>query len=124
VQTGGDQLDKPIRLTCTHCGYAKDAVLAGGALRSWAFRQDGRDGLFGEPLWLVEECCGGKLLWAYNEPHLDYLERFIASKNRDRDFPSPPGRRGLSYKLPKWMQAAGNRDELLRAISRLRSRLG
>ena len=52
-----------------------DAVLVPGALRSWAFRQDGRDGLFGTPLWLVEQCSGGKLLWAYNEPHLDYLER-------------------------------------------------
>ena len=123
VQTGGDDYDRPLRLSCTHCSYSREAELKGGALRSWAFRKDGRDGLFGQPLWLTEECCGGNLLWAYNEAHLDYLERFIASKNRDHDFPSPPGNRGLSYKLPKWMQVASHRDELLRAIARLRQRL-
>jgi hypothetical protein len=57
------------------------------------------------------------------EPHLDYLEGFVASTNRDHDFPSPPGNRSLSYKLPKWMQLASNRDELLRTISRLRASL-
>jgi len=52
-------------------------------------------------LWLVTECCGGNVLWALNEPHLDYLERFASSTKRDRDFPSLPGNRGLAYKLPK-----------------------
>jgi hypothetical protein len=63
------------------------------------------------------------VLWALNEPHLDYLERFISSTTRDRDFPSLPGNRGLAYELPKWMQIARNRQELLRTISRLRRRL-
>ncbi len=73
--------------------------------------------------WLAEECCGGNVLWALNERHLDYLERFVGSRSRDRDFPSPPGNRGLAYKLPKWMQLAHNRDELLRTISHMRRRV-
>jgi len=63
------------------------------------------------------------VLWALNKPHVDYLQRFVASTQRDRDFPSPSGNRQLAYKLPKWMQMAGNREELLHGLSRLRQRL-
>jgi hypothetical protein len=89
----------------------------------WSVRADGREPSFGLPLWLAQKCCGGNVLWALNEPHLDYVERFIRSTARDRDFPSPPSDRGLAYKLPKWMQLARNRQELLHAVSRLRRRL-
>jgi hypothetical protein len=34
VQTGGDNNDRPLRLSCTHCGFSREAVLEGGALRS------------------------------------------------------------------------------------------
>ncbi len=112
------------RLTCSHCGYIRDGDAETPRLTWWSVRQDGHEPSFGLRLWLADECCGGNLLWALNEAHLDYLERFIASKSRDRDFPSPPGNRGLAYKLPKWMQLASARDELLHTIGRLRRRLG
>ncbi len=111
------------RLTCGECGYVREGDAGTPHLTWWTVRQDGREPAFGLALWLSTECCGGNLLWALNEPHLDYLERFVASTNRDHDFPSPPGNRGLSYKLPKWMQLASNRDELLRSITRLRASL-
>jgi hypothetical protein len=95
----------------------------GVSINWWTVRQDGREPAFGLPLWLATECCGGHVLWAVNESHLDYLERFVSSTNRDGDFPSPSGNRGLSYKLPKWMQLAHNRDELLHSIRGLRERL-
>jgi len=37
---------------------------------------------------------------------------------------SVPGSRSLTYKLPKWMQFAANRGELLKTVSQLRRRLG
>lgn len=74
-------------------------------------------------LWLRAECCSGKVFWANNAAHLDYLGRFVASRDRDREFPSPPGNRGLAYKLPKWMQLASNRDELLHVVARLEATL-
>lgn len=111
------------RVTCGSCGYHADGA-AGAPRLSWStVRADGREPSFALPLWLRIDCCGGHLLWALNEPHLDYLERFVVSTDRDRDFPSPPGDRGLAYKLPTWIQLSGNREELLRALGRLRQRL-
>jgi len=107
-------------VTCSHCGFIRDGV---GGLSWWTMGQDGRAPELGLPLWLTAECCGGQVLWALNEPHLDYLARFVASANRDRDFPSPSGNRGLAYKLPKWMQVAKHRDEVLHELERLRARL-
>jgi len=78
---------------------------------------------FGAALWLDAECCGGERIWALNESHLDYLAAYVAERQRERAFPSPPGRRQLAYKLPKWMKLAKNRDEVLRAIERLRATL-
>ena len=78
---------------------------------------------FGAALWLVTECCGGNRLWALNERHLEYLADYVAEKQREREFPSPPGSRQLAYKLPKWMKLAKNRDEVLRTIDRLRATL-
>ena len=115
--------DSEPRLVCPSCGHSRDSEAAKAVATWWGVRRDGRDSVFGLPLWLATECCGGELLWALNEPHLDYLERFIGSTERDRDFPSPPGNRSLSYKLPKWMQLAKNRQELSAAIQRLRVRL-
>lgn len=111
------------RMTCSHCGAVRIADEQTPRLSWGTARRDGYEPSFGFRLWLVEECCGGEVLWAFNERHLSYLERFIASTDRDRDFPSPAGDRGLAYKLPKWMQLARNRAELLRTIDRLRVRL-
>jgi hypothetical protein len=78
---------------------------------------------FDAPLWLETECCGGKRLWALNRSHLDYLAGYVAETQREREFPSPPGKRQLASKLPKWMKLAKDREEILRAIDRLRTTL-
>jgi ribosomal protein S27AE len=111
------------RLVCGECGYVRDSDRRTLRLGWDSVGQDGREPSFALPLWLATDCCGGNVLWALNEPHLDYLERFVASTNRDHDFPSPPGHRSLAYKLPRWMQLGSNRDELLHSIRRLRERL-
>lgn len=109
---------------CGHCGHVLVTTAETPRVTWWSVRQDGREPAFDLRLWLTTECCGGNVLWALNEPHLNYLERFVASTQRDRDFPSPAGNRQLSYRLPEWMQLASNREELLRAMGRLRQRLG
>jgi hypothetical protein len=77
------------------------------------------DPYFGLPLWLRRRCCGGRTLWAYNVAHLDLLEGYVGARLRER--PVPAGSQTLLERLPGWMKAAGNRDELLAAISVLRA---
>jgi hypothetical protein len=47
----------------------------------------------------------------------------VAETQREREFPSPSGKRQLAYKLPRWMKLAKNRDDVLKAIDRLRRTL-
>jgi hypothetical protein len=79
--------------------------------------------MFDARLWLETECCGGHRLWALNERHLDYLTAFVASTDRTREFPSPPGNRQIADKLPVWLVEAKHRGEVLRALDRLRATL-
>ena len=51
-----------------------------------------------------------------NERHLDYIERFVQSTDRDREFPSLPGRRQLADKFPARLTSRKHRDEITRAI--------
>jgi hypothetical protein len=75
------------------------------------------DPYFGLPLWLRRACCG-RVLWAYNVPHLELLEGYVAATQRER--PRPAGSQTLLERLPAWMKAAGNRAEVLAAIRALR----
>ena len=102
------------RLSCPHCALAR--TWSGNVL---VRPDDGRDLRFDVPLWLRTTCCGGHLLWATNEAHLDYLEAYIGARLRER--PPPPS--GLSWYLPAWMKAARHRDDVLAACVRLRATL-
>ena len=109
------------RLLCTHCTLTRSWEAKSSPMT--AVRDFGEGGAhearFGLPLWLRIECCGGHLLWATNEAHLDYLASYIGARLRER--PTPPS--GLAWRLPAWMKHAKNRDDVMRAIGRLRSRL-
>ncbi|WP_034278181.1 hypothetical protein [Actinospica robiniae] len=103
----------PARLTCARCGYAREtrklAHVYGVPL----------DPFFKQPLWLQTACCG-HTLWALNVEHLDALEGYVSAQLREK-------RLDLAYTmldvLPGWMKAAKHRDEVLRAVSRLRQSL-
>jgi hypothetical protein len=110
-----------LRLTCPHCGLVRDSGFPGP--RSVLHVYGSGNTIFGARLWLETACCGGNRLWALNPDHLYYLERFVAERQRTRAFPSPPGSRQLADYLPGWMKTAKHRDEVLRAITRLRATL-
>ncbi|SBV24857.1 hypothetical protein GA0070620_0299 [Micromonospora krabiensis] len=106
----------PRRLTCTSCAYSA----------SWSPREsEGShwggpvDPFFRLPLWLRAQCCGGQTLWAFNRTHLDLLQAYVGARLRERG--PEPGGMTLVARLPSWVKAAGNRDELLRVIDRLRA---
>lgn len=116
-----------LRVTCTACGYMKEVQPRSAAPRliprsALAVYNSGNT-ILGARLWLEAECCGGHRLWALNERHLNYLRAFVMSTDRTREFPSPPGSRQLADRLPAWMVEAKHRDEVLRALDRLRATL-
>ena len=97
------------RLVCPKCGYSKDLGTDG-----WS-SGTATDIYFGLPLWFQTPCCG-ETLWAYNRPHLAYLKHYVEANLREE---GAAGRRGLASRLPKWMKAAKNRDEVLKCLQKL-----
>ncbi|ONF71350.1 hypothetical protein [Amycolatopsis keratiniphila] len=73
----------------------------------------------GLELWL-QAPCKGEILWAYREAHLDYLERYVASGLREQ---APNRNSSLASRLPAWIKSAKNRDDVVRALSRMRASL-
>ncbi|MBK8966841.1 MAG: hypothetical protein R3D58_15410 [Saprospiraceae bacterium] len=124
VDTGDNSIFQPmalnIRVVCGHCGYNKiierrsnrsKQLIIGAAI----------DPYFHLPLWLKTEVGSDHLLWAYNMEHLDFLAAHVGAKLRERN--------GFRYevksigaKLPRWMTAKNNRQEVLKAIRKLYSR--
>ncbi|MEV8630727.1 hypothetical protein AB0395_03640 [Streptosporangium sp. NPDC051023] len=121
----GHGLFAPRRLLCPACGLGRD----------WDGDRIGRydapeDPYFRLPLWLSSSCCGGRTLWAYGRRHLDLLEDYVAARHRERPFPSgdpgtpaSAGARSLVETLPAWIKSAKHRDEILRAVARMRATL-
>jgi hypothetical protein len=79
------------------------------------------DPYFQLPLWLTTQCCGGHTLWALNGAHLDLLEVYVTARLRERG--DVPGSMSLVERLPAWVKSGRNRDEITRAIHRLRASL-
>jgi len=102
------------RLRCRACGFGKDEFfsefLFGGPV----------DPFFRLPLWL-QAGCRGHVLWAYNVQHLDLLESWVAARLRERR--AVPGSLSMLARLPAWVTSAKNRDDVLRAIHRMRASL-
>lgn len=113
-----------VRLTCPTCAFVQATQLPGPVSSgSWLERYNEGEAMFGESLWLETTCCGERRLWALNSRHLDYIEWFVLSTERDADFPSAAGNRQLSDKFPAWMVSSKHRSEVARALQRLRSTL-
>lgn len=111
----GDVISWPRRLACAGCAYS--ATWTPG----WSEWGCPVDPFFRVPLWLRAECCGGRVLWAFNEAHLDLLEEYVAARLRERR--ASPGTMSVLARLPAWLKSAKHRDEVLRTIRRLRESL-
>lgn len=70
----------------------------------------------GLDLWLQTPCLG-RVLWAFDETHLDFLERYVAAGLREEE----PINCSLASRLPRWIKTAKHRDAVTRALSRLRA---
>src|SRR5207245_1634113 len=81
------------------------------------------DPTLGLPLRLHGETRHGTL-FAINEAHLSYIENYVRDPLR-RETVEPGGIRNQSIasRLPRWVKAAKNRDDVLKLIERMRARL-
>ncbi|MET7697371.1 hypothetical protein [Streptomyces sp. NPDC005485] len=110
----------PRSLVCRACGlsrtWAERSVMFSGSSLAPA-----RDPYFRVPLWLRTGTRHGRL-WAYNLEHLELLRQFAAASLRERDPWYEHGRK-MTYvaRLPAWIKSAKNRDEVLRAVDRMRA---
>ncbi len=105
-----DKLFAPRKVLCLSCLFRdtwnKGQLSIGGNF-DWYFRL---------PLWLQIPCCG-EILWAYNYKHLDFIEKYVSAKLRER---KPFSNKSLASRLPKWIKSAKNRKEILKAIAKLK----
>ncbi|MBZ4322578.1 hypothetical protein [Streptomyces huiliensis] len=104
------------RLVCRACGLTRR--YEGPAVFRWG---ETTDPYFRQPLWLRTETRHGTL-WAYNLEQLDLLRRFVGAALRERP-PWYEHYRKMSYigRLPAWIKRGKNREEILRAVDRLRA---
>ncbi|ANP51957.1 hypothetical protein AVL59_22415 [Streptomyces griseochromogenes] len=106
----------PRRLTCAGCGLSR---MNHGKVLSFAGRvAEPTDPWFGLPLLLKARTRHG-YVWAYNHEHLTLIQRFVQATLRERaPWYDMNAKMTALARLPRWMVKAGNRDEILRAISR------
>ncbi|GAA2386858.1 hypothetical protein GCM10010420_07150 [Streptomyces glaucosporus] len=110
----------PRRLVCRACALSRTWRGRGPDFR----RGPGgtaRDPYFGAPLRLQTRTRHG-LLWACNPGHLDLVERYVRASLRERAHWYDIGtRRAPVASLPVWIKRGRNRDEVLRAVERVRA---
>ena len=78
------------------------------------------DPYFGLPLYLQTSTKSGSL-WAYNPRHLAELLRFARATVRRRGF---GGKWSIITRLPAWMKAARNRENVVHHLERIREKVG
>lgn len=102
---------KTARLFCVQCGYNKETntFLIFNSAAHCYFKAD---------LWL-KASFKNEQFWAYNNKHLEYLERYISAtlrEHKDRTHFT------LLEKLPKFYHEAKNREGLLKIIAKLKNK--
>lgn len=109
---------KSARLLCNNCGYNKDITTKSsmfGVMGNWVVAAHL---YFDADLWLKAPF-KDDFFFAYNNQHLDYLEKYISAglrEHKDRTHFT------LLEKLPKFYHEAKNRESLLKLIHKLKEK--
>ena len=110
-----------VKCVCTKCSFNQKQS---NKQRSFEWHSDiPHDGYFGYDLYLQIYCCGHSL-YAFTIRHLDLLEAYIKADLRERR-QNENGWRNASVasRLPKWIKSYKNRQQLIKAIYKLREKL-
>jgi len=113
----------PRRLVCPHCALTRDWQ-GREILRAWR-EAPARDDYFHAILWIRGRLRSHEL-WAYNWRHLQLIESYVAALHRQhvRDAQFGWANRSFVNRLPAWITAAKNRDDVLATIERIRRERG
>jgi hypothetical protein len=103
-------------VNCNKCGHQKN-LRSNGLVNSMWGRREGT--AYGYKLYLRTSACGHEL-WAFNKEHLDYLEGYINSINRQR---KPNINQSVASRMPEWMKISRNRVQIINALKKLRMKL-
>ena len=115
VDLSDEITDPEVSFSCVKCGQSKKrsgkTASLGGPY----------DVFFRFPLWLQTEF-QNKTLYAYNEPHLNWLINYVSAEIRERNLSKDGGyrNRSLSSRIPKWMKESKNREGILKALFKLK----
>ena len=106
---------------CPRCGRSvagKVAAVAKIQQVSGEITPSGQEPFFGYRLHYLTTV-RGRVVWAVNRDHLEYLIGWIGARLRQK---TPDGirHRTQSHTLPTFMTAAGNRDAVVKALTKLR----
>ncbi|MDO9153861.1 MAG: hypothetical protein Q7U47_09185 [Paludibacter sp.] len=107
---------KTARLFCLRCAYNKESATA---FDKNASIETAAHAYFQAELWL-QAPFKNEVFWAYNDKHLEYLEKYISAtlrEHKDRTHFT------LIEKLPKFYHEAKNREGLLKVIAKLKSKI-
>ncbi|MDR2153227.1 MAG: hypothetical protein LBO72_10430 [Helicobacteraceae bacterium] len=119
------KIDSAARIACPKCGKFCHGVVRKIVRHCYSelVIKDGRDPHFGYELF-YSAVFRGKLIWALNEEHLEYLINYISADLRVKS-PNIDGYKLQSDHLPTFMKIAKNRRGILtvlRKMQKIRSR--
>lgn len=112
--------EKPERYKakCPHCSFKEEWEPKVKEVLQNSEVEDGlvREQYYNFPLWFQKEV-NGNIFWAYNQDHIDYLERYIKAGLRERNS-KVNYNSSLVSRLPKFVKEAKNREKLLKILEK------
>ena len=108
-------------LTCAACGLARKggALILPGSNLPVAYPSKPPE----LDLWLQTPCCG-ETLWAFNLRHIETIESYVRAGLREQHkIDDHWSNTTFVNRLPQWIKAAKNREDILKGIARLKEKL-
>ncbi|BAZ43847.1 hypothetical protein NIES4102_08490 [Chondrocystis sp. NIES-4102] len=115
-------LENTVKCICTKCTFYN---YKSPKIRYFQWHKENpTDGYFSFPLWLQIKCCGNSL-WAFNQKHLNILDLYVQAALREHKTVKNEWccNSSVVAKLPKWIKSYKNRDQIIKAIQKLREKL-
>jgi predicted RNA-binding Zn-ribbon protein involved in translation (DUF1610 family) len=104
---------------CGHCGFSNE--WNGDCLSYFWHEGEMFDPAFHYKLFFQSNVKGHQL-WAFNRKHLSFLENWVGANLREKSDQNNCVPSTLETRLPKWMISHKNREAVLKALKKLKSK--